>query len=83
MTQADIWNAWTPPDTLAECVKLFFEILDTKEESSFGREFHPTKFNPEDKVINSCRVWDTHRLKKLMPKMKELASSEVNPPINT
>lgn len=74
-TQKQIWEAWTPPDNLQDCVKLFFEILDSKEFSeNSGQMFHPTKFNAEEKVINSIRVWDCHRLNKLLPKMKELAN---------
>lgn len=80
-TMKERWEKWTPPDTLEDCVKLFFEILDTKEYSEMAdKDFHPTKFNAEERVINSCRVWDTHRLGKLLPKMKELA---LNPPTNT
>jgi len=79
-TQKEIWEAWTAPDTLEECVKLFFEILDTKEYSDMSdREFHPTRFNAEERAIISCRVWDTHRLGKLLPRMKELAQ---HPPTN-
>lgn len=75
MTQKEIWDAWKAPDTLEECVKLFFEILDTRESNERGdHEFNPTRFNFEEKVIDSCRVWDTHRLAKLLPKMKELSN---------
>ena len=73
-TQREIWEQWTPPNTLEECVKLFFEILDAKEYSeTSGRMFKPNRFDAEEKVINSCRVWDTHRLNKILPKMKELS----------
>lgn len=73
-TQKEVWDAWTPPHNLQDCVKLFFEILDAKESNDAGTvEFHPTRFNAKDKVIDSCRVWDTHRLGKLLPKMKELS----------
>lgn len=74
-TQKERWEAWQPPETLAENVKLFFEILDTKEYSEMSdREFHPNRFNAEDRVIDSCRVWDTHRLVKILSKMKELVN---------
>lgn len=77
-TMKEIWEQWTPPETLEACVKLFFQIIDSKEYSEHsGREFHPTKFDAEDKTFNSCRVWDTHRLNKLLPKMKELANNDV------
>lgn len=66
MSQADVWNNWTPPQTLQECVTLLFEILDATEMSSEGREFHPT-------VIRSCRTWDQHRLDKLLKHMKSIA----------
>lgn len=73
-TQREIWDAWAPPDDLKDCVKLFFEILDTKEYSEMAdKEFHPTKFNLKDKKIDTIRVWDAHRLGKLLPKMKELS----------
>jgi len=73
-TQKQIWDEWQAPETLKECVKMFFEILDAKEYSeTSGRMFHPNKFNAEERVINSCRVWDTHRLGKIMTKMKELS----------
>lgn len=65
-TQKEIWEAWTAPETLEDCVKLLFEILDAKEISDEGRKFRPT-------YITSCRVWDSHRLGKLLPKMKALA----------
>lgn len=82
MTQKEIWDNWKAPDTLEECVSLFFEILDSKESSDMNPDvlFHPTKFNAKDKAIDSCRVWDTHRLNKLLPKMKELSRREVNLP---
>lgn len=66
-TQKEIWERWTPPDTLEECVQLMFQIFETVETSDAGREFNPTH-------ISSCRVWDTHRLGKLLPKMKELST---------
>lgn len=75
LTLKERWERWTPPETLPECVRLFFEILDSKEYSEHsGQMFHPTKFNAEEKVIDSIRVWDCHRLGKLLPKMKELAN---------
>lgn len=71
--QREIWDNWTAPETLEENVRMFFEILDQKETSSSGREFHPTRMNIEDRKIDSCRVWDSHRLKRILAKMKELS----------
>lgn len=70
-TQKEIWDSWKAPETLEDCVRLFFEILDIEETSDEGRRFRPT-------VINSCRVWDGHRLNKLLPKMKELTMGETH-----
>jgi hypothetical protein len=67
VTQKERWEKWQPPELLPDCVKLLFEILDAVETSDEGRDFRPTH-------ITSCRVWDTHRLNKLLPKMKELAN---------
>lgn len=64
-TQKEIWEAWTPPETLEGNVKLLLEILQSKEVSDNDREFHPT-------TITSVRIWDTHRLNKMFKKMKEL-----------
>lgn len=73
-TQREIWDAWTPPETLKDCVKLFFEIMDRKEYSEGSdREFHPNRMNVENRTIDSCRVWDTHRLNRILKKMKELS----------
>ncbi len=66
-TQAEYWENWKAPDDLKECVKLFWEICDTVETSDSGRDFKPNRLE-----IHSCRVWDTHRLGKIIPKMKEL-----------
>lgn len=65
-TLKERWDNWVAPNTLEECTQLLLEILDSKEISDEGREFKPT-------YITSCRVWDSHRLGKLIPKMKELA----------
>ena len=72
-TQREIWDAWKAPESLQECVKLFFELMDKTEYSSNDIEFHPNKFDAEGRCISSCRVWDTHRLKRTMAKMKELS----------
>lgn len=59
---------------LAPAVKRFFEILDNKEESDFGQEFHPNRMDTKDLCIHSCRVYATAELESLMPQMKELAN---------
>ena len=81
--QRELWEAWTAPEILEENVRLFFEILDTKEYSGMSDcEFHPNRFDAEERCIHSCRVWDTHRLKKIMKKMKEL-SCQTTPTVST
>lgn len=67
-TQKEYWENWKAPDTLEECVKLFFELVDKTEVSDNDVEFKPNRM-----TIDSCRVWDTHRLNKIIPKMKELS----------
>lgn len=69
-TQKAFWERWAPPDDIKECIKLLFEILEAMETSDGGRDFHPTH-------ISSCRVWDTHRLNKLLPKLKEWANAKM------
>lgn len=69
-TQRELWEAWTAPETLEDCVKLLFEILDSKEVSAEDRQFRPT-------YISTVRVWDAHRLNKLLPRMKELSNTTV------
>lgn len=66
---------WVFPkyDHLQDAVKRFFEILDKKEESSNGREFHPNKMDFEDRVVDSCRVYDTAELRDLFDQMKVLS----------
>lgn len=73
-TQREIWDEWQAPNNLEECTRMFFELLDKKEYSSNDVEFQPNRFNIEERVIGSCRVWDTHRLRRIMTKMKELAN---------
>lgn len=69
MTQAEVWKAWKAPETLEECVKMFFELVDKVEVSNNDVEFKPNRME-----INSCRVWDTHKLGKIIPKMRELSN---------
>lgn len=52
---------------LKELVKDFFEILDKIETSEFGRDFRPN-------TISSCRVFDTHKLNAIIPRMRELSN---------
>lgn len=70
-TQAERWEAWKAPETLERCVRLFFEILDIEEVSDNGRRFHPN-------VFSSCRVWDTHRMNRILTRMKDLTKRDVN-----
>lgn len=62
-------GSWKFPEynNLEEAVKRFFEIMDKKETSDGGRDFHPNR-------ISSCRIYDTAELESLMPQMKELAN---------
>lgn len=55
---------------LQNAVRRFFEIMDITEESSFGREFKPNKFNLEDRKIDSCRVHNTAELADILEQMK-------------
>lgn len=68
-------SEWIFPkyDHLQDAVKRFFEILDIKEESYNGVEFHPNKFNAEDRVIESCRVHNTAELNSIITQMKILS----------
>jgi hypothetical protein len=72
-TQKERWEQWTAPNTLEDCVRMFFELIDKVEVSDSGREFKPNRME-----INSCRVWDTHCLNKIIPKMKELSARDTN-----
>ena len=51
-------------DTL---VKQLFDILDTVEENSEGKEFRPT-------VIRSCRTHHTMQLESILAELKELCN---------
>ena len=67
---------WTFPkyDHLQDAVKRFFEILDIKEYSEMSdREFHPNKMNFEERVVSSCRVYNTAELKTVFEQMKVLS----------
>lgn len=66
---------WVFPkyDHLQDAVKRFFEILDTKEESSDGNEFHPNRMDFEDRVVDSCRVYTCAELRDLFDQMKVLS----------
>lgn len=71
-TLKDRWDAWKAPDSLDECVLLFMEILETEEIKDSGNRFRPNKIT-DDAKISSCRVWDTHRMGKILERMKTLA----------
>jgi len=60
---------WQFEEDLYKCVQRLLEILETKELSNNGREFHPV-------YISSCRVMSTHELSFLLSRMKELALKE-------
>lgn len=71
MTQKQLWDAWKAPDSLEDNVKLFFELVDKVEVSSNDVEFRPNRLE-----IASCRVWDAHKLRMVMPKMRELVGAK-------
>ena len=52
---------------LKECVREFFKILDSQEESEEGRMFHPV-------TIKCCRAMMIEPLNKLLDRMKELSN---------
>ena len=50
---------------IVELATELMKILNTKEESDNGREFHPT-------TISSCRVMHTEKLSKILPELEKL-----------
>lgn len=71
MTQAERWDQiaeeYKSKTDLKELVRDFFAILDIREDSeSTGKMFAPN-------YISSCRVFDSHKLNAIIPRMKELA----------
>jgi hypothetical protein len=58
--------------SLEQCVKRFFEILDTKEETDSGREFKPVVWDPEELAFRSCRVLKGIEMGFIFDRMKEL-----------
>jgi len=50
--------------SLQDLVTEFVGLLDKKEESGLGYEFHPNQ-------ISSCRVLDCDRLEELLNQMRE------------
>jgi len=50
---------------LQQLVGQLLDILETKEESDSGNEFHPT-------VIRSCRAQDSAKLNDIMPQITRL-----------
>lgn len=60
-------------DHLQDAVKRFFEILDTKEESDSGHEWHPVTMDFDKVKIASCRVVRTAELQDLFEQMKILS----------
>lgn len=73
-TQAEIWGEMLTEfdlenETLEDCVRSLFKILDAEEESDSGRVFNPT-------YISSCRVEHSSKLGTLLPKMRKLIGKE-------
>lgn len=71
MTQAERWDQIAKEikekTDLKELVRDFFAILDIVESNDSGtRDFHPN-------YISSCRIFDSHKLNAIIPRMKELA----------
>jgi hypothetical protein len=54
-------------EDLKEAVKEFIRLLDIKEVSDSGREFHPN-------YIASCRVMDMEKMGKALETMRELTN---------
>lgn len=71
-TMAERWEEvkkeYLDKTDLRELVRDFFEILDKKEISDSDVEFSPN-------YISSCRVFDTHKLKAIITRMKELSKT--------
>lgn len=74
-TMKERWDAWQAPEKLGDCVRMFIEILEHKETSDNDVEFRPNVIG-DDATIHSCRVWDTHRMNKILVKMKELTKKD-------
>lgn len=55
---------------LQDAVKRFFEILNIKEVSDNGVEFHPNRMNIEDRKIDSCRVFNSAELRSVLEQME-------------
>lgn len=60
-------------DHLQDAVKRFFEILNIKEESSFGVKFHPNRMNLKNGTIDSCRVYNSAELKSILDQMEVMS----------
>lgn len=74
-----MWNKetreWEFPkyDHLQDAVKRFFEILDTKEVTMSGKEFHPNSMDFSKKTVISCRVRDSAELANIFEQMQILS----------
>jgi hypothetical protein len=53
------------PEELRRLVKALFAVLDTEDMSDAGVPFHPV-------YISSCRVEQTAKLNRILPRMREL-----------
>lgn len=60
----------TKSEKYDKLVKQLFDILDTVEENSEGKEFRPT-------VIRSCRTQHTMRLESILTELKELCNETI------
>lgn len=56
---------------LEELVKEFLDILETKEKSDSGKEFHPT-------AIRSCRHMAIKRIGEIIVEMKRIINYDEN-----
>lgn len=73
-TQKEYWDQMIKEfdqsnETLEDCVRSLFKILDAQEESDSGRVFNPT-------TIGSCRLEHGAKLNVILPKMRKLVEKE-------
>ncbi len=56
-------------DEMKTLLQQLFRMLDSTEESYNGKVFHPTE-------IKSCRLMHTTQLNRVLPRLKEMATTE-------
>lgn len=56
------------PDSAKKLIKEFIYLLDIKEETDNGVQFHPNR-------ISSVRVFDTHRLNEILKGFRRIANA--------